>query len=582
MPLTAFTGILGQKRASHLLRRITFGATRAQIDAFAVLTPQQAIDNLFNNTLAAPLPPIDPKTNLTWVNVASTKANSNDSDLQEYFKHWWFGQMLAHEVQGVDQLAYMVREKIVYFLHTHFCAIQSVVASSRALYFQNVLFRQYALDENAPAEINFLELTKKISVENAMLILLDGRLNVKGDVNENYARELLELYSIGKGLAGHIPPGTAEGDYIYFTETDVRSAAKVLSGYDVDYTFTTIDQETLLPTGKIKLGSNATAFAHDNTTKKFSFRFGNAEIIPDPLLLVGNQPTAESMADELDQLIKLIYNQQETAKHICRKLYRFFVYHEIDTALDDTIITQMADTFTSSGFKLEPVIKDLLQSAHFYDTNDTSLLNDQFGAIIKSPLELVTNTLVFFEYQLPSYTNDTIKYHKKLDTLMSYLNDMGMNLMNPQDVAGYNAYHQFPLFNRSWISTNTLTQRYNFIDKVITIDAITKDESINIDVYSFIKSRFSDVASNPDELIKVLISYLFSVYNPNSEITIERLNYFKERFFSLGSVLPQGPLAFWQFSWANAEGIPNSKVDARGMLQDLINAICQSPENQLQ
>ncbi len=582
MPLTAFTGILGQKRASHLLRRVTFGATRAQIDSFSVLTPQQAINSLFNSSLSEPVAPIDPKTNLTWVDVVSTSANSKDSDLQEYFKHWWVGQMLALEVSAADRLAYMVREKIVYFLHTHFCAIQSVVASSRALYFQNVLFRKYALDATLPSTINFLELTKKVSVDNVMLILLDGRLNVKGDVNENYSRELLELYTIGKGLAGFVSAGTTQGDYIHFTELDVREAAKVLSGYDVDYTFTSIDSDTLLPIGKIKLGANASAYAHDNTTKKFSFRFGNAEITPNPLLLSGTQPTALSMADELDQLIKLIYDQPETAKHICRKIYRFFVYHDIDTAIDDNVINEMAATFTSNGFKIEPVIKELLESTHFYDTNDSTLTNDQFGAIIKSPLELVTNTLTFFEYQLPSYTVDTVLYHKKMSTILGYLNDMGMNLMNPQDVAGYNAYHQFPLFNRAWISTNTLTQRYNFINKVITIDRINMDEAININVYDFIKSRFSDVASDPDELINSLISYLFSVYTPTSEITPERIAYFKERFFALGSVLPQGALAFWQFSWANAEGIPNSKIDARGMLQDLINAICQSPEYQLQ
>src|SRR5688572_20190338 len=229
MPLAEISGALGLKRAAHLLRRATFGATKQQIDSYAALTPAQAITQLFRQALPNPVLPIDPKTGQTWVTITGdlTDANSEDGDLQEFFKGWFIGQMMN------PSLAYSAREKMVMFLHTHFTTLQEKVNNSRALYFQNQLFRIFALDAlNASPDVNIKELSVRISIDNAMLTLLDGTLNVKGSPNENYGRELLELYTIGRGLEGNVV-GTPEGDgdYIVYKEEDVQAAAKVLSGW---------------------------------------------------------------------------------------------------------------------------------------------------------------------------------------------------------------------------------------------------------------------------------------------------------------------------------------------------------------
>ncbi len=581
MALVQFSNTLGRKRAAHLLRRITFGPNKSDIDTFASYAPATALNLLFQDT-TAPLPPIDLKTGATWVNAPSTAANSADSILQGYFKGWWLKQILAQDASDANRLSFMVREKIVFFIHTHLTTIQEVVGNSRALYFQNVLFRQYALDGNQPSTINLKELTKKVSIDNAMLILLDGKLNVKGDPNENYGRELIELYSLGKGLQGSVPASTTQGDYIYYTEADVRAAALVLSGWDTNTAFTTLDADTGLPRGKAKINASNVANEHDNTVKQFSARFNNATITPNPALLLSGLATEASMIDEISQLINLIYAQPECPKNICRKIYRFFVYHEIDATIDSTIISELANTFVAGGYKIEPVIKELLGSQHFYDLIDTDINNDKFGAIIKSPLELITETLQFFEYKLPSYTSQLDAYYKTANNLFEQLRIMGMAFMNPTDVSGFDAYHQYPMFNRAWISTNSLNRRYNFIFLSMTIDnAMMMDGPISIDLFTYFKLRFPSIASDPDAFIRELISYLFPLSDETTEITTERINYFKQQFFSLGEALPQGPLAFWQFSWNNGNTIPTSKIDARGMLQDLVNAILQSPEFQL-
>ncbi|MGD9329309.1 MAG: DUF1800 family protein, partial [Cyclobacteriaceae bacterium] len=328
MPLPSFTGTLGIKRAAHLLRRAAFGGTKADIDAFAALTASAAVSNLFNISLPDPVLPVDPLTNLEWITNGASNSGSEDSELQEYFKGWFIGQMLGSGQALNVKLSYQVREKIVLFMHTHFTTKQSVVSNSRSLYFQNQLFRIYALDRNLDVEFNFKNLTKKICLDNAMLKFLDGRLNVKGNPNENFARELMELYTIGRGLEGTLPVATEQGDYFNFKEEDVQAAARILSGFDIDEDFITIDQETALPRGRARGGINATQ--HDTGSKQFSERLDNAVISPDPLLIADPLVTNEEVAiDEISQLIELLYSKNETARHICRKIYRFFVYHDI-------------------------------------------------------------------------------------------------------------------------------------------------------------------------------------------------------------------------------------------------------------
>ena len=157
MPLAEISGSLGLKRAAHLLRRATFGATKQQIDSFAALTPTQATSQLFGQALPDPVLPIDPKTGQAWVLTGTTDANSEGSDLNQYLLSWLVGQMMN------PSLAYSAREKIVLFLHTHFTMIMEKVSDSRALYFQNALFRLFALDANAgDPDVNF----KKLTVNN--------------------------------------------------------------------------------------------------------------------------------------------------------------------------------------------------------------------------------------------------------------------------------------------------------------------------------------------------------------------------------------------------------------------------------
>ncbi len=595
MPLTPFSGTLDAKHAAHLLHRASFGPTKESIDSFVGLTASAAVAQLFQQPLPDPVLPIDPKTGKEWfLSGLVDKVNSGNLELQDYFKGWFIAQMLSQGIAPGQSLAYATREKVVFFIHTILTTIISKVDDSRAIYFQNQLFRLLAFDKTAGPKYNFKELAKKVSVDNAMLKVLDGYLNVKGgNPQENYARELHELYTIGRGLEGFITPSSEAGDYVVYKELDIQEAARVLSGWDLDFSFEkdpltgqflNIDLDTKLPRGKVK-GSKTNASAHDNTVKTFSSRFAGAVITPNATLLNGGNATEASALDEIGQLIDNIYAQPETARNICRRIYRFYVYHDIDQVLDDTIIANMADTFKNSGFKLQPVLEDLFKSQHFYDAAigvPNELDDDKFGGIIKSPLDLVIGTLRFFNVQLPDYITAAKDCYAETGDLLRSLGLMGMPFYDPFDVAGYDAYHQYPTFHRSWISTNYLAERYNFIRGLV------KDPNKNpnglIDPVNFVKTKFSNaVASNAKELIKELAKYLLPLNenltfttgaDTNSGLTATRMNYFLSVFL-IG--IDPDPEAAWTNRWNN--NLDPETVQTQ--LASLFNAMMQSPEYQL-
>ncbi len=591
MPLNVLSGTLGRKRAAHLLRRTCLGGTISEIDTFAALTPTEAVAQLFNTGLPDPVLPIDPLTGTEW--ITNGNAQSEGFELESYFLAWHLGQMLGNGIEDTLKIPYIFRERLVFFFHTHFTTKRSVVGNSRSLYYQQALFRMFAFDQeditippedpDAPDAMdmivprNFKQLTKKISVDNAMLRFLDGRLNVKGSPNENYSRELLELYAVGRGLEGNVPEPEFDGDYFFYTEEDVQAGAEVLSGFNIDDTFSNIDEETGLPRGVVRGGNIASS--HAEGVKTFSSRLANGTVTPDNELQLGGNPTEESVLDEISQLVDLVYDQQETARHICREIYRFFVYHQIDQALQDDIIQAMADVFTTNDFKIQPVLEALLTSEHFYE-GEAGADDNNFGSIIKSPIEVVLGFMRTFEITLPEYETQLDMYYDFFGDVLREISIQGMDYYEPFEVAGYAAYHQFPIFNRSWITTNYLTNRYNFIRQSLS-DGMEMEMG-QVDVFNFVEQNFNvSTIRIVDDFIIAVAEYML----PNSdslsfsvdggELTTERLNYFKTAMFAFA--IDADPEAAWTTRW---DGNLDANTRAN-QIMELLNAMLQSPEYQL-
>ena len=109
-----------------------------------------------------------------------------------------------------------------------------------------------------------------------------------------------------------------------------------------------------------------------------------------PVATDGGYATADAAKGELSAMIDMIFNQDETARFLCRKLYRFFVYYEITPDVETRIIVPLAQTFKNSGYNLKTVISELLSSRHFYDTDNAVTNDNNVAAIIKSPIELIS------------------------------------------------------------------------------------------------------------------------------------------------------------------------------------------------
>ena len=601
MPLNSLIGPLGFKRAAHFLRRTVGGGSVQLIDEFSALTAQEALDRILASPLdqlPTPLPPIDPLTGTEWVTSGVTDANSEEFELQGYLKRWMVGQHLANGVPSEHKLTYQFRERLVFFLHTLFTTIQTTVGSSRSVYFQQALFRQFALDADdiivpnptydpldpvntGPAtlnvQINAKRLVQKLCLDNAMLAFLDGRLNVVGSPNENYAREMMELYTLGRGLEGTQPEPEFVGDYFFFTETDVQEAARVLSGFDIDNTFSVLDPETGLPRGVAK--GRPLATRHDDGTKTFSSRLGGAVIQPN--LALPNSTPEDIAIDEINRLVDLIFDQSETAQHICRRIYRFFVYHEVTQSLENDIINDMAQVFIANEFKFIPVIRALLSSTHFY-YGAAGVEDDNFGGLIKSPLDLVVGFHNFFGLTIPDFSSNPTSFYEETGRLLNTMDSQGLNLYEPYEVAGYSAYHQFPIYNRSWITTNYLTNRYQFIRERLS-NGIAMEMG-QVDCLAFVQSNVpAATAREARALIIYLAQYLLPMQenlsfdeSPDSEITNERMNYFLSAFLYSPQIDPD-PEVSWTTRY---DGGLDPEVKG-SQLMSLFNALMQSPEYQL-
>jgi uncharacterized protein (DUF1800 family) len=595
--LDPITGNLGENRAKHLLRRLTFGYSKADVNTFQGININTALNQLLSFTM--PTPPRS-FTGADWTNPANKpQANEEDFKQEEAFRIWWLGKMYE------DNTAF---EKLTFFLHTIITTKRGVVGNSRFLYYQNQLFRRYLFNDFTNTNPNFNryhQLILKASLDNSMLIFLDGRTNEKGLPNENFARELLELFTLGKGET------RGAGDYTNYTENDIREAAKALTGWKTDDFFNpasnintaTIDPDTGLPTGVVRVNQFGEAFLHDNTIKQVL----GVNIIPNPALLTPTgQPTAASALDEVVQLINAIFNKRDTdnislaAKYFVRRLYRFFVHHEITPAVETNIIVPLAFQMQSEGFRISGVMRRLFASEHFFEfgtSSNNGQFDDKFGAMIKSPLEVTLGLMRYFRSmlasQIPTHDSNYAGFYEKMSMMTGVLMEMGLDFLEPYDVAGYEPYHQAPNYQRNWITTNNLANRYKFVR-----DLFEGNLGFGVDVYAWAKNTAlsgitNTIATTPTvvggisvakDLARHVAREFLPLYQENSEITEKRMNYFAfYHIRDIAGVNPNDPDArfnAWVFGW-NSANPAIIESNARGPLKALLGAILQSPEYQL-
>lgn len=536
------TTVLGYSNAYHLLRRTTFNITKARILEMATKTPEQALNLLF--TFNAPVPPSPLNANLetivpTVTNPTITDTMNTDNAV-EHDLYWWMYQALK------DNSA---QYRIAYFLHLLF------VTDDDAAFFTNFDYKELM---RFHANGSLKELAVRITTDPRMLIYLSNYLNKKQSPNQNYAREFLELFTVLKG------PQIATGNYTNYTETDVQQAARVFTGFTMTYAaqqnktarLNLVDPVTNLPKGFINVAN------HDTGDKTFSSAFGNA-------VITGGSTEATIVA-ELQSFVNMVFNQDETAKAYCRRMYRYFVGRNITTDIENGIIVPLANLLKNNNYQIIPVLKELLWSTHFYDEQDGIVGDNVIGSLVKSPMEYYFSIISLLQLQMPLYTVNADSIHQFFSTVYYYVQSSGMPVFRPQSVNGYSGYSSSPNYDKNWITTSSLRIRYqNSID--VLISGFTRAGflyKLNMPVFVKDSGYFSNPA-NADTLVQDFCG-LLHIEVP----TGARFTHFRDVFLS--GLSPVN----WSNEWNNYVNTGTAS-SVKIAIDRLVRALIKSPEFQV-
>ncbi len=509
--LTPFSGLLGRRLAAHLLRRSTFNVSRSRITEFSNYTVDQAMDALFVVPSKSMVEPIDPLNGAQWITEV-LPPNSTNGLLRKYVFSWWIHEAL---------LDTSIHHKMMYFLFTDFTVNMYSFNSLIAFDYLSLLDK-YALGD-------IQEFAYHATVSNGMLIYLNNTNNNAVNPNENYAREFLELFTIGKGAQ------VAEGDYTNYTELDVQMAAKVLTGFKKKTDRSIIDFDTNIPTGY------ANYTKHDTGDKTFSSAFQNT--------VISGAVDADDMHRELKDMVDMVFIQDETARYICRKLYRYFVCKNITDEIESDIIIPLAITLKDNNYDLSFAVKELLKSNHFYDADDSINSDEIIGGLIKSPLELILQTLSYFDITIPDPLTDSLNHYSLFyrRTVLDVILKLGAHdIFAPGQVAGFPAYYQAPDFDRNWFNAATIIARYKIPDILIESKRILLSGNniggVQIAMAPFLldESNCSD-SQNANTLLAEMLGDLFPDNPDNS-----RKTYFRDEIFLDGLSINT-----WSYEWQN-------------------------------
>ena len=462
--LSPYTGPWTTAEVAHLLKRTMFGARKADIDYFKSMSVSQAIDTLLNIS-PAPAPPVknyddtgiaggDPELSITagatWVNIPTEDGEANEKRIASW-KAWWVGLMLNQDRS--------ITEKLVLFWHHHFATETNMYMNGIAAYRHYVLLHQMALG-------NFKQLVRGVTLDLAMLRYLNGYLNIKDAPDENYARELQELFTLGK-----------ENNPNY-TESDVIAAARVLTGWTIDPATETVKFDPA---------------KHDTSSKVFSSFYGTT---------IAGRSDATAGDAELDDLLTMIFNKKvEVSEFIIRKLYRWFCYYIIDAPTETNVIKPLAQLFRDGNWEIKPVLATLFKSEHFFDS-----LNQ--GCLIKSPIDLTIGLCREFNVQFPAAA-DYVKAYDMWAFVQQQAAAMQQDIGDPPGVSGWPAYYQLPQFHEMWVNSYTLPKRNLFSDLLITMGYMRDNVTLKIDPVAFAKTLPNP--GDPNALINDSLAILHRV-----------------------------------------------------------------------
>ena len=510
-----YSGEWGDTQKKHLLNRILIGYSKHHLNDLEGLNLDETIDLIFQTEAPFPLPlndyfnevpqsrydeineqlgeskfriqPVPPGE--TWVESAFP-GNQGPYEINESLR----AHILKHQLRQKTSIHW----KLVFFLHNLLPTNSGAGASSKASWqYIEMLF-------NAPYQ-SYKQTIENITKDPNMLWYLNLQFSQADNPDENFAREIQELFTIGKG------PNAK------YTENDVKAFSKILVGWNSDFT----THET---PGRIV--TEFRHWNHDKSDKKLSAFYGNK-------LIRGRE--GDEGAKEFDELLDAIFQNKEVSYYISRRLYQFFVYPDIDTNAEQNIIEPMAKKFRDNNFSLIEPLKLLLKSEHFFDQNN-------FNSLIKSPLEFFNGVLKTFEYhkedaytrlvnrnsngelELPEkFTNPLSREFYMFKAFQWNFQQTGLSFYEPPSVSGWPPYYQAPVYDLFWINSDTMSKRANFAEDFRYDPGIQYDDvndsfvHYSIDYFSLVSSQMTE-PENLNSVIPQFLDLLFTVNIDNVQL----------------------------------------------------------------
>ncbi|HEX5127514.1 MAG TPA: DUF1800 domain-containing protein [Rhodocyclaceae bacterium] len=331
-PLAHATG-MGADDARYLLTRTGFAPDPAEIAEFAALTREQAVDRILSGTRTQPVTayPDDLNNFIAGKQIRTMSRQQRRELIRTQLREggtelraWWLGEML-HTPSPLT-------ERMTLFWHNHFVSSQQKVRSPKLMLNQNLLLREDAVG-------NFGKMLHAVSKDPAMVIYLDSASNRKGQPNENFAREVMELFTLGEG---------------HYTEDDIKQAARAFTGWSIDR-----------DTGQFVFRRKV----HDGGIKTVFGKSGDFDG---------------------DDVLDLLLARRETSEFIVGKLWREFVSPQPDAPA----VQKIAATFRDQNYEIKPVLRQLFLSDAFWAPETR-------GAIVKSPVDVVVGSLRSLDADVP-------------------------------------------------------------------------------------------------------------------------------------------------------------------------------------
>ena len=370
------------------------GGTTAQIDSFVGLTRAQAVDRVMNTSSNPGLP--------GW-----SRFETGDKDWQEQEKmiDWWVDRMITAPPT--------IEEKLTLFLHDHFATAREKVEDAELMWEQHVVLRNFG-------QGSFRVLLERISFGSAMMIYLDNESNVAGAEQENFARELMELFTVGNGR---------------FSEDDVVAMAKAWTGHNT-VGRTRENNWQYDPTVVFN------ADKHDNSQKTL---FG-----------ITKNWDARDTLDELCMGVKAT----ATADYFARKMFQYYVH----TNPSQDVVNELAGVFISSGLNISALLRAILLHDEFWD------LSSRY-ALVKTPVEFMVD--IMRRNGLRS-ADDSVRWRMEA---------MGMTLFDPPTVAGWGQNGFWLSTATAWSKSryvNNLKWSADERGVLQNLEALTPEQVVNV------------------------------------------------------------------------------------------------------